>query len=365
METCLDCHEVLKKEKKAETSTTSTTRTQPPVVSGGDQSSCKHERVTWRGSNGFQWKRTCLDCGHKTSGYHSEKRPQQQRHGGSSTSSTTTARVGGLRVDQMQDVFRICSVVANVKAMENGQQVLEPGDLHRILDAAMTSMVTTPLTSGVTGQPVASTAMPPQAPRSGGARRPHPKNGKRITFGPYKNYCYEVVYYEYPDYVENVLEHLKPSSCKGMHEFAAYCREKKGNQVGEGYMALDSENPTETLLDLGCNKTCHGDQWLKRYQVASGVDDVPLEPDHGNGFRGIGGKIGTAGVRHLQVSFELEDGNMAVGDLKSVELEDSDAPLLLSIDDQRKLGLQVTLEFEILLERGRLQWTSWHSTFAI
>ena len=71
--------------------------------------------------------------------------------------------------------------------------------------------------------------------------------------------------------------------------------------------------------------------------MASGVEDVPLEPDHGNGFRGIGGKIGTAGVRHLQV----EDGNMAVGDLKSVELEDSDAPLLLSIDDQRKLGLQV------------------------
>ena len=88
METCLDCHEVLKKEKKVEASTTSTTRTQPSVVGGGDQSSCKHERVTWKGSNGFQLKRTCLDCGHKTSGYHSEKRPQQQRHGGLSTSST-------------------------------------------------------------------------------------------------------------------------------------------------------------------------------------------------------------------------------------------------------------------------------------
>ena len=134
--------------------------------------------------------------------------------------------------------------------MENGQQVLESGDLHRILDAATTSVVTTPLTSGVVGQPVASTTMPPQA------RRSHPKHGKRITFGPYKNYCYEVVYYEYPDYVENVsLEHLKPSSCKGMHEFAAYCREKKGNQMGEGYMALDSENPSETHLH------CHFGFW--------------------------------------------------------------------------------------------------------
>ena len=34
---------------------------------------------------------------------------------------------------------------------------------------------------------------------------------------------------------------------------------------------------------------------------------------------------------------------MAVGDLYSVELQDSDAPLLLSINDQRKLGLQVHL----------------------
>ena len=105
---------------------------------------------------------------------------------------------------------------------------------------------------------------------------------------------------------------------------------RKAIKWGKATWLWTPENPSEThliaILDLGCNKTCHGDRWLKRYQVASGVDDVPLEPDHGNGFRGIGGKIGTAGVRHLQVSFELEDGNMAVGDLKSVELEDSDAP---------------------------------------
>ena len=66
----------------------------------------------------------------------------------------------------------------------------------------------------------------------------------------------------------------------------------------------------------------------------------PLEPDHGGGFRGIGGAINTTGVRNLDVCFEIGDG-MAVGEIDSIELENSDAPLLLSIPDQRKLGLTV------------------------
>ncbi len=45
----------------------------------------------------------------------------------------------------------------------------------------------------------------------------------------------------------------------------------------------------------------------------------------------------------MDVSFQLDDGGMAVGDLHSIELMNSDAPLLLSITDQRKLGLVVTL----------------------
>lgn len=49
----------------------------------------------------------------------------------------------------------------------------------------------------------------------------------------------------------------------------------------------------------------------------------PLQPDHGEGSR-------------------IEDG-MADGEIDSIELEDSDAPLLLFISDQRRLGLTVTL----------------------
>ena len=83
---------------------------------------------------------------------------------------------------------------------------------------------------------------------------------------------------------------------------------------------------------------------MQRYQRAVGVDGFRLSEDLGGSFRGIGGKISTNGVRHLDVSFELEDGGLAVGDLNSVELADSDAPLLLSVADQRQLGLVLELD---------------------
>ena len=127
----------------------------------------------------------------------------------------------------------------------------------------------------------------------------------------------------------------------------------KGKSERRGYMAfgggddeqdVTSENHLFVLLDSGCNKTCHGDRWLQRYQRAVGVDGFRLSEDLGGSFRGIGGKISTNGVRHLDVSFELEDGGLAVGDLNSVELADSDAPLLLSVADQRQLGLVLELD---------------------
>eukprot|EP00434_Breviolum_minutum_P028671 symbB.v1.2.025371.t1/scaffold2417.1/size139139/6 len=123
---------------------------------------------------------------------------------------------------------------------------------------------------------------------------------------------------------------------------------KRGENVG--FMALeDAEEPAAmedhliAVLDLGCNRTCHGDRWMERYMRAVGNYDVPITPDEGNTFKGIGGQIATGGIRHMNVSFQLDDGGMAVGDLHSIELMNSDAPLLLSITDQRKLGLVVTL----------------------
>ena len=55
--------------------------------------------------------------------------------------------------------------------------------------------------------------------------------------------------------------------------------------------------------------------------------------------------MSTHGVRRLEVCFELENasGSFAVGTIDSTELVNSDAPLLLSIRDQRRLQLQMDL----------------------
>ena len=214
----------------------------------------------------------------------------------------------------------------------------------------MTMTLTTPTTSGY---------RPPSLEWQQAGQ--HPNDRKRLTFGEHKNTTYECAFGSLSDYVTWCQGAVRPSSCKGMKDFVQYCEEKKaleasrdrrfpsGQQnVPEGYMALDEQGePSEShliaILDLGCNKTCHGDRWLARFQHAAGIDIIPMSADEGTGFRGIGGKINTTGTRHLHIGFELKDGNMAVGDLHSVELQDSDAPLLLSINDQRKLGLQVHL----------------------
>eukprot|EP00435_Cladocopium_sp_Y103_P068503 s292_g31.t1 len=78
------------------------------------------------------------------------------------------------------------------------------------------------------------------------------------------------------------------------------------------------------ILDSGCNKTCHGEKWLRRYMDTVDQHHYPLEPDHGGGFRGISGAINTKGTRSLDLCCEIADGK-AVGEIDSIELEDSDA----------------------------------------
>ena len=107
-----------------------------------------------------------------------------------------------------------------------------------------------------------------------------------------------------------------------------------------------SENDLIAILDLGCNRTCHGDRRLQRYIHAVDQHHYPLQPDQGAGFRGIGGSINTKGFRNLDVCsvLKLKMAWLLVKSTASrIELEDSDAPLLLSISDQQRLRLTVTL----------------------
>ena len=85
---------------------------------------------------------------------------------------------------------------------------------------------------------------------------------------------------------------------------------------------------------------------MSRYVHAVGGEErVQMLNSEGSFIRGINGKVKTNGMRRLEIGFALDDGKnrVAVGTIDSMELAGSDAPLFLSIRDQRKLQLQIEL----------------------
>ena len=128
-------------------------------------------------------------------------------------------------------------------------------------------------------------------------------------------------------------------------EFARYLILMDQRQGDASFMAIHGEGlPEDSMLaviDTGCNNTCHGSRWFDSYQKMMNLD-IPLEQTTGN-YLGVGGKIKVKGQRRIPVVFQLKDGGEGHGTIVSTELEESDAPLLLSTRAQRALGLTIDL----------------------
>ena len=324
METCRDCNMVLKKVRRDATAV----QGQLPGPNTAQQDACPHPRISWKGSNGSQWRNTCTTCGKVATGYYSHTGPHATRKAAGSTLAEAKP-LGNFNMDQVEEIFKTCLVVARVKAAEDRCQQMSSGAMHRIMDAVCMTM---------------SESMPSSQPSSM-ASQADEKDNKPLSFGAYRGRTFQDVLQNERKYVEWCLTQSATSNRK-LKEFINYIQRKRNPRFGlmatTTTTAGGSENDLIAILDSGCNRTCHGEKWLKRYMSTVDQHHFPLEPDHGGGFRGIGGAINTTGVRNLDVCFEIGDG-MAVGEIDSIELENSDAPLLLSISDQRKLGLTVTL----------------------
>ncbi len=189
MITCSDCHCVISKVKR--TPSTATSTPQPQVSRQQDE--CPHARITWRGSNAFQWRQTCRDCGKMVCGFTGQAGPRQTLHQASqSTGSAGLPDSGGhagqgdLTVEQMKNIFQTCHVVSCVKAMENPSQVLGGDQLHCILDAVVAS---TQAQTFLTGGPTKPQAEPPSRPKG---FLPH--DSKLLSFGEFKGRTFEHVF---------------------------------------------------------------------------------------------------------------------------------------------------------------------------
>ncbi len=381
--TCLDCQQVISRIKTSEIAAVAEGAVPTPGSSGGNAGNpdCRCLNVTWRGSNGYRWKKTCLDCGKVLVGSQSQE-PTTPQSGTSSQQphAPVLPPQGQFNMTQVQEILRSSLMVASVKAAERPIQCLEIGEVHRILDVVAntipwlpppptpySSIPTTPTRSPQQVRTPeehriyeqASGGLPEPGTAYGNARMPtpgspgdHPDNRQLMNFGKYKNKPFWYAYTD-DDYVDWCLNNVSQQSCRGLKKFAEYIRERKrrsafiaATQDGD---ESDERSPVESdlvaILDLGCNKTCHGSKWFQKYLNAIGghEDEYPLQVREGQGFVGIGGKIEVNGNRHMSVGFELCGGGIAVGTLVSTELKESDAPLLLSIADQRKLGLVLEL----------------------
>ena len=261
MLTCLDCGVVLKREKKEVTAGGITTAA--TSATGAD---CKCHNVTWKGTNGFRWKKTCLDCGRAMVG----TKDNYVATGSSKTgaSSRMSSAVGlTFTPDELADVFNTCMVVAKVKALELRDQRVSVDGLHKILDAVLMSR-----SSGVQlqeGLPSQQAGGPVTTPGGG-----HPKDGKLMTFGAYKGKPFSYARMD-GDYVKWCQDQTDPS--RPMKEFLEYVNSRdrvayvaEQGYAGEEVQHVAPEDHLIAVLDLGCNKTCHGDRWLQRYCTASG-----------------------------------------------------------------------------------------------
>ena len=364
LETCLQCKKVLKRERReGSTSTPSTTASSSGAAkTKGGNAECPHNRVSWRGSNGVKWRNTCLDCGRITQGSHSttssQTTPSAQFLAGAHQPDAEGDMVFDVR--DLQELMRSSQMVAMMKA-QDCHGVLSLEQVHQIIDAVGVNLARTRESlpgSLPTSRPATSAPTSPLRPATPApAADPlHVAGQKTVTFGKYKGTPYWNAWQD-TQYVNWCLAEANDRSCKGMKELVAYFKQKKlAGSSHEGYMAAYEEetNPVETeakeqwllaVLDSGCNRTCHGDRWMQRYLKAiDGVEhDYPLREED-SVFKGINGKVHTQGIRRLEVGFMLEGSDgIAVGSIDSMELQSSDAPLLLSIRDQRRLELQMEL----------------------
>lgn len=96
----------------------------------------------------------------------------------------------------------------------------------------------------------------------------------RITFGRYKGYTFEDVYEMDESYVQFCLDEKSKGEayCTSMARFQSYCEDRRQHESREpvAYMVMEESTDEDEgllmFLDSGCNSTCHGERWMRRYE---------------------------------------------------------------------------------------------------
>ena len=360
---CKDCGFIISRTRRDQ-ATPTRPETSPTTTA------CQHHWTTWRGSNGSMRIRTCRDCGYKerfaVAGPHQgipEPRPHLEDQYERRTAYEENNPIAMDRIPGILQTFQDL-VVRRVQELENGAEV-PSRRLHEALDLSIATATTWSRLPGregpARGNPGTSstTRTPGSERRYGEADHYHnlkARGLKVVEMGRYKHGKYAEAYDD-AAYRRWVLDNIGPSSASGMKAMRNYFEERQIYESRPDAMALMAihdnsdcieEHDLIAILDTGCNQTCHGDRWLQRYVQATQQPLPEVDTTSEIRIRGIGGHIRTAGTRKLPLILELVNGGLAQGDLTSTELMDSDAPLLISMQAQRALGLIIDIAGEVV-----------------
>ena len=385
---CKDCGAILERIRRDTAGTT-------PATS---PNTCQHHNVTWKGSNGFQRVMTCLQCGFRTT----------FRTGATASSSTATGPTTTTTPlsDQLLNPTEAWHVVEtfrqamHVKLSQVAPQQAVPA--ARLQEALRLTIEQSALWTDTAGQanpeahqaPQASspqgfaqtsapsTASPgPRSPQGLSTASPGPRSppwppagsgynqqspqspglssmvhraAEAITFGRFKGMCYRDAWND-ASYRSWVLAESSETSSRGLKQLRQFFVDyeqylQMGNPSAFMATSTSSTSATETdliaILDTGCNQSCDGERWLTRYAAATNTNPVFVDNECPT-FRGINGSVRTTGTRNIELCLELLNGGLARGDLRSTEIADSEAPLLISLQAQRSLGLVIDIAAEV------------------
>ena len=350
---CLDCNMILQRENF--TASPSSPQEEAPAAVPVVQAVCHHHRVTWKGTNSHQWRKSCLDCGHVTTGPAGQPASTGSRTSAGSNVGATTSmplRTGPelptkdvlLSRDEVVSVMRAFTAAVAVRL-----STLPPEGQLRSSTLQAALALTLRLTAVWNEDDVGSVATMPRAnsqPAQGGnltvshgeKERLRVKGQEKVSQGKHRGHAVYQVQLD-GNYREWIFANIDENSTREMKWLKNYLLKIHEYEIHHGalflpgeitsllcYMAIEEDLPTGgegdlvAVLDTGCNTTCHGAQWLARYPKVTGAEAPELQPDGGGSFRGIGRRMNTAGTRDLSLCLELADGGLAKGNLRSVEL---------------------------------------------
>ena len=181
---------------------------------------------------------------------------------------------------------------------------------------------------------------------------------KILQSGAYYGRTYANVYCNEMNCHKAMIGKLKNGSLSNPHiiDFAKYAarRHEEEHSGSRAYMVAEhpgqvDEDRIMAVLDTGCNNTCHGDRWMMKYMQKTGFNPKAEMAD-GN-FKGVGGRVMVACKREIPIHLKSLDDEMVPGTITSVELENSDAPLLLSAGAQQRLGLVIDMGNQTIYSR--------------